>query len=214
MPRLTERARVLRSLKVMKQLEEVDELLLSGNGGLNLMDSSSDSSAAESDTDMDTDADADSGDSGSSIDSDNESSDSDSEMFVLQTGAQCNWGGLYDQLSQLRYFEDRENPHLAYMNRTHTVEQWFEQRCSETPGIFRAHFRMSRDSFEALLNAIEDHPVFYNQSRTKQVQPTPPVHLGTFANLNTRLLYVISLPYFSTASAATPVNCSVHPLPE
>ncbi|CCX34612.1 Similar to Putative nuclease HARBI1; acc. no. Q96MB7 [Pyronema omphalodes CBS 100304] len=190
MPRLTERARVLRSLKVMKQLEEVDELLLSVNGGLQLVDNSPDSSAAESDTDMDTDADTDSEDSGSSIDSDNESSNSDSEMFVLQTGAQCNWGGLYDQLSQLRYWEDRENPRLVYMNRTHTVEQWFEQRCSETPAIFRAHFRMSRDSFEALLNAIEDHPVFYNQSRTKQtpVRYQLAVFLYCFGSNSSQLL--------------------------
>jgi hypothetical protein len=72
---------------------------------------------------------------------------------------------VIDQLERIRYWEPRKGNKFE---KALSVVQWFHQRWFDNPRVFRGHFRMNRESFEALLAAIEEHPIFQNPTVNQQ----------------------------------------------
>lgn len=58
-------------------------------------------------------------------------------------------------------------------NRAVTIESWFHQPLLENRRVFRSVFRMDRRSFEALVCAIETHPVFSPEITGRCQRPVP-----------------------------------------
>jgi hypothetical protein len=131
-------------------------------------DSSSDSSS-DSETDAETDsAETESEEMGEvNLDRDTDT-DSLSEDFKLKQRAR-KLQYLILKISKIRYWESRriEDRRAKAL----TIHTWFHQPWFDVPRVFRAFFRMDHNSFEGLLARIENHPVFFNNSRGAQQTP-------------------------------------------
>jgi hypothetical protein len=69
------------------------------------------------------------------------------------------------RLESMRYWQSRK---MGGAEKALSVMRWFHQPWFDNPRVFRGHFRMNRESFEAVLARIEGHAIFHNSTAMQQ----------------------------------------------
>ena len=166
MPRVTPRLRRLRQLRAILRL----------NVGLTVYQAIQDAIA---EPDIDLSDSSNSSDTDDTDDTDNSSSSDDSSDNEEASQAVLPpefVEAVYNALNHTK-----ESRYILPRVILPKSSDWYDNIAqNENPKRYKAHFRVSKLSYEALLRLIEHHPVFYNNSTCEQTPVSKQLHVALY----------------------------------